>query len=1535
MCGIVCYFGGSGNSLTRVLTAMSAIIYRAPDSTGIGLFGDEQEPVRLRKSLGSVSQLINALLGAAAYPNQSAKLMALWSLPEIQVSLKEYQQDLLKFQEHPVSEYQPLIDNKSRPPSIDELTALKGNSRFLKPGTPGRAAPLPVFFIKSGIDTGRLIHNLAQEFDISIVVIRSLFRNTLESYVRKDYEQGHEVHGDKDRIEEILNTFDLIFDNILSTYSSFSDSLFSEVSHEQSPFVQNPKIHDLVWEYLHKIPFQIPDDYDRDGVRCTFRILDAALMCRLRIYPELHTDIQEILESLWPGAKMLPNTDWQTLYQAEKGVNVYGWGAASVMTWLQKNEIFPMLWQASKETDTQVSQFREGYTDPVCLCFLSQPVIAHGRWALQSAVTVKNSHPFHDVRRQRCIVLNGQFSSSVETETRDFLEQVVGMPFRTENSSEYLSLLWGYYFENLFAEKKRYDEIRLQIDTGLDDYHMGSHSIDFKVYGQIREKTCEQLDEMAFLEAVRRMKSDGGQIAAAGISLYSPRRLYVACHNRPAFVVQRADNNDIMIVSDINAALGLFSQEEIQESKERLIRLIKTNKSELQKYKDFGANTLETARVISAQAQAEKSLLEPFRVTVFPLEGEEIFVRLETILEKGKLKQQARIFDFKENILPDIEAFSTVLNPLQISKELYSSFYETHLNQIPEIFYGILRFYISEKEKPVCQDIQERLMERRFGSDFGSLQRIIIAGMGSSYNMGLLAAPVIQKLMPGIDVRVIQPVDIDNVQNLVFPEKDLVLMLSWSATTADMVEFAKELQAARTVMIGITEKVFADMALICNKSGGIIPILSGEEVTISGIKSTLSMLFTLHVFILWLGYRMKNSRVREYAEKMKEIPASLSALLSDNTLKNFATALARKNSLSHACIIIGDTDDLPVSREAALKLEECSWSSIGRAMDFQDVLSEPALLEKFAEDSQGHLLIVNALTSSRMDEALELINMFYAKNVCFSVLAAAHNPYENEIRRYSQNNCFFLDCPDEAGLPFVVTLFYYSFTLEFARARGRKDDEFPRNRAKSVTAGRSRPMTRISAGGELMALARLNSSLRQTEVPKPKTSIWEQETGLDSQSQAYQQIRLLGEKLAGSNPMQSFFPGYTENGGNDSKKRISVLGKTIFQDLKEGGELIFQPFDREAESAARNIACQWQRFTDCPIHVMDSNKEKFHFHENVLVFCIGTRVPKQECIKNRLKHYKDKTLWLGPSLAGDTAHIFRSARGYFTTNSQNSISLYADLCILFSQAWKTLSFKKGNIITEHLKNSGKYINTMLNDRELLRHIQRIMKANQKYHTAFYVGPSAGTGQEWVRRFDRLRRPDMEWHSFGTCAHGPLAAVDNNVKAKYICLTDRNKMILQYGEKKVTRWEHYYLGSLTIDQFLKGKPVPQDISHAVPKPFFAQGDWYIPALQPDYNTAEDNLIILDASRNHYLGHALDELSTLGCRYARIILITQKAFAYMPDKKAVFTHPFSHLIRIPSPVIEKEAVLVSGFIIPFLMDILNIAVTGEISVQKMTG
>ncbi len=68
MCGIIVYYGDAENSLNRVLAGMWAIVYRAPDSTGIGVAGSELEPLKIRKELGSVTRLIDRLIVSPVRP---------------------------------------------------------------------------------------------------------------------------------------------------------------------------------------------------------------------------------------------------------------------------------------------------------------------------------------------------------------------------------------------------------------------------------------------------------------------------------------------------------------------------------------------------------------------------------------------------------------------------------------------------------------------------------------------------------------------------------------------------------------------------------------------------------------------------------------------------------------------------------------------------------------------------------------------------------------------------------------------------------------------------------------------------------------------------------------------------------------------------------------------------------------------------------------------------------------------------------------------------------------------------------------------------------------------------------------------------------------------------------------------------------------------------------------------------------------------------------------------------------------------------
>ena len=399
MCGIVGYFGGAGNNLTRILTAMSAIIYRAPDSTGVGLFGDDLEPMRTRKSVGSVARLASALLTAAAYPDQPGKLAAIWEPAADDLeSHQALQRRVLAFEGFPVDNGTVAPD---APPVFDALTGANGVAEVrIGPGVAGRPGPMETFPIRSRKDLRRAIDDLTARFDLSAVVIRALIRDALSRTLADARTEGSLEVAPAD----VLAAFDALFDSVFVGERGPKPLRLDYGWSQRNPYAQR-----YLWRFLGRTPIHVPQDYDRDGVRCLFRLLDSALLCRLALDPRRHEALQRTLESLWPEAKRIPNTDWRTLYWAEKGANVYGWAAAAVLTYLRRTEL------PDGAAPAATSPAEAGRTDPAHLRFFAQPILAHGRWALQSPVTLENAHPHLDRAGHRAVVINGQFNGEVGT----------------------------------------------------------------------------------------------------------------------------------------------------------------------------------------------------------------------------------------------------------------------------------------------------------------------------------------------------------------------------------------------------------------------------------------------------------------------------------------------------------------------------------------------------------------------------------------------------------------------------------------------------------------------------------------------------------------------------------------------------------------------------------------------------------------------------------------------------------------------------------------------------------------------------------------------------------------------------------------------------------------------------------------------------------------------------------------------------------------------------------------------------------------
>jgi len=1479
MCGIVGYFGGAGNSLTRLLTGMSAIIYRAPDSTGIGVFGDDREPIRLRKSLGSVVQLLNVLQSEAVYTRPESLLSQVLVPDARKDGPKRQQQCLLDFEgfDHELDE------SKADIPDFDALVDLETeHPARLFPGRAGKALFKAEYSIRSRKDLSSLINSLITAFDLSPLAIHTFYRRALIETIARRRAAGLVNAAD----DVILTVFDDLFE---------ATRVGARVRHlrHRAPrhLPKPPNARKELWQCLIETVVRIPDDYNRDGVCCLFRLLDAALLSRMAAEPALAEELDRVLDMMWLPSQRPHRVDWRTLYAAEKGLNVYGWAGAAALTFLQREVFFPAVTadmaRNSLMTDESVVP---GRTDPMLLRYLATPIIAHGRWAIQSAITEKNAHPFLDTRRQRALALNGQFDSRVETRLRTFLESVAGYRLRSDNSAEYAALLWGHFYDQLSLEQQRSELVRQQVENDMADIAMGSQAIDFKVYHGVRDRTPADLDRMAFIAAVQQIVRKGGQIAVAGISLVSPQRLYVAGHNRPVFIVRRLENDDFMVVSDINAALGLFPQVLVEETIKKLEQL-KRSQTEAVARMAGDAPDREMLRTFADSfARERERLLESFAVEVYPLDGEEIFALIETVLEGGTVRRTVSISDFDGNILPEVEPFETKLDPVTVRKDVDKSFHETHLGEVPERFRYILHIYSSDAPAngPVI-DLRTRVLRRRFGRRLEGLRRLILVGTGSAFNMATIAQHFLADLLPDIAIDALRPGEIENPRRRILPQQDLVILLSWSSTTAEMVQLTQRLLSKDILMIGITEKRFADMALTAGKSAGVMPIFSGEEVTVAGIKSTLCMLLCVNLLGAWICAEKDLAMCMETVfNRINDLADRIEQLNDDTDIVAFSKQTAAAMAGADAIVVVSAPEAAGTGREITLKLEEAGWYAVGKWYSYGDIQTgDPGLW------SPGRFVIVHATRRAHIEAAIAAMQRLADAGVEFTVLTCP-NRHQERIKKLCDNCCMVLPWTDDFSQPYIDIAFYYRLALDFSLVCGHGIGVGPRNRAKSSTVTRTRSKKLLAPAAELRHMDATTPGLVSVDSDgeRPGVSLWENEVDEPEPIEVFAGLRRLAVNLRQNALLKDLVAFDAPD--------LRELGRLFFDHRSEVNDAVIAALDSAAGGAVRDAVAVWRRLINLPIRELPAGEWPHQAAGETLLLAVATVSTKtDDSRKTMMAEESLKIGWLGPK-PPSWLEANRMTAGRFiipTAEGQCSPSqLYAALVLLLTEAWSYHEHQKAEIVRRHIAGAADAITDVLNDGHLLAELRKTAKANAGYRTAFFISPFTGSGRVWESLFDNTGRVMMVYHEPGHSGHGPIVTIDGAVDQKYVALESRTDMVARYGESEVAGWEKQCLHGNNIDTFLAGSPtIPQMRPRA---PFYAGEQWYLPLLQPDYDTHRDNLIILDMTAERDLPRMLDELSLLGSRVPRLVIITQAERIREAGEKALFSFPITNLLVLPS-------------------------------------
>ena len=1503
MCGIVVYCGQAENPLTRILTGMWSIIYRAPDSTGVGMFGDELEPVRTRKAVGSVVELVQSLNRHPLTVRTGAELVSCFVSSDFEVEgIVNGQRRLLQFEGFALDGASPRQRGEETYPAWSELLDAENGCR-LHPGTAGQPIPEHRLYITSAQELRDAVRTCVVDHDLPPLVVKSIL--------------GYAVQGTLDRmtakgklplsVPKIMEDFDRLFEGLVQRGRPLRPL---RDAHEVSGRPAYARRY--LWQALVQTPLYLPADYNRDGVRHLFRHLDALVQSKAGREGRLNESVQDIFVQL-QKEKELSALHWQSLYRAERALNVYGLAAAAAYIHLQQEEASQLGRQSPPWAGSA-----PGQTHPRLLQALTQPVLAHGRWAIQSQVTLKNTHPFLDQEGMRCACVNGQFSSEVENRVRQFLTRVAGIRLRSENSTEYFAQLWGLYAKVLAREQSRYDAVRQQVALGLDDLAVGSQAIDHQVYKRLQGASAEDIEELAFIQAMRIMIQDGGQVAVAGMSLISPHRVFAASHNRPVFVVLRPGTDEFMLVSDVNAALGLFPQGLIQEQAGKLQKL-------MEEQAQTSLVMVPQGKSRTKSQQEQEVILDRFRVQVVPLQGEELLARISSRWQRGTFKREVNITDLDGRELGEIESFTTRLSPIQIKRNLNQTFYETHVQEIPNRLQDILAAYLPSGNHPDLArlPVRMRLLRRRFGQGLTSLRRLFLVGMGSSYHVAAMAKSLIQELAPDLPVVVQSPVEIDNVAKSLNPDRDLVIMLSWSGTTSDMVQLAKDLRKAHMTAVGITEKPFADLGLILRKSGGVVPVMSGEEVTVTGVKSMLCMLMGLEILALALlselGYGRKTAAV---SRRLHDLPRILADMLQEESFRVWSRKRGRSYARSLCHVVMDAQHSVGSGTEIALKLEENSWTSMGKTFDFRD--AEPHIFEDWIKDN---LVVVNATNRARLQEAISCMHTLQAQGVPFVCTTFEHESLDT-IRELCGPRVLVLPKADDLVQPFVDLFFYLQFGLDYGLAHGRQPGEFPRNRAKSVTASRSRPQSMPGPSREMAVLQAVNEAwLDQSggghHIGEQETPFWEQTKVWDWEGEIYRDLRSLCDILAQDDPLDRLMlrPG----------QAVQELADMLWEQLAVDGEMVFMPLDKAADATARTVAKQWASLLACPIRVDSPGAGLRAPGEDALIIFLASQVPEDYVLEGFLSDLSSNCLWIGPQLKERFARGFEHVSGYAPLQAEELFCrqdvLYAALNLFFVSIWDQKAPDKAQVLRQHFSLAGLVVGAVQNDVGLHRDLVRAVQDNREYLTALCIGPATGNGLAWVQRFDQHGAQLLEWYPFGASSHGPLVTVDNRVEEKFIAMCGREEMTAAYGQEQVQRWEETYFD---------GQPVQQIWSDtgAVVKPapisaFFAQGQWFLPELKPDYDCRQDNLVLIDACSQRAFGQALDELATFGCRFARMTVISQAAFARQGRLSGMNSHPISQLLLLPD-----LGAPISEYLLPFAHTLLSTAMAAQSSALSPT-